>query len=181
MNGNIQLYTRVLRQFCEKQVHFSDLLTKFLDQEDYASAERHAHTVKGLLGTIGAQSQAQALATLENDLHARLATAHIAAQLAPITQGLNGLILAIESALTAQEAVARPAQQAVPVQGSADALTALMELLKESDPEAVDFAQSHALQIQSALGTDFAEIQQAIEDCAFDQALARLQVLVAKS
>lgn len=176
VNGNSHLYARVLRQFCDKQVHFVDEVNECLQTADYETAERKAHTVKGLLATIGATALADTLAGLEKDLRGRLETDQITTKLPGLNEALSSLILSIRSALAQVAPAPDPAQISVRPQDTRATMKALTAMLQDSDPEAIDYVQSNAFHLQSALGTNYAKVKQAIEDCEFEMAMELIQV-----
>lgn len=65
--GNRVLYKKLLINFCTSEADFSQRLQDALLQQDYPGAVRAAHTLKGLAGTIGAQSLQKLAAALEQN------------------------------------------------------------------------------------------------------------------
>lgn len=63
--GNVQLYGRLLRRFRSDQDKTLDAWKKAVDAGDWLTAERLAHTLKGLAATLGADGLQQAAAALE--------------------------------------------------------------------------------------------------------------------
>jgi HPt (histidine-containing phosphotransfer) domain-containing protein len=64
------LYEKILRDFHARLIDTPHVIRAMLDSGDFASAERHAHSAKGLAGTIGApvlQNAARALETALRD------------------------------------------------------------------------------------------------------------------
>lgn len=65
VDGNSKLYTRILQMFITDYTSISRRIETALNNNDLKSVERLVHTVKGVAGTIGAQSLAKAALTLE--------------------------------------------------------------------------------------------------------------------
>lgn len=64
------LYEKILRDFHARLIDIPQVIRATLASGDFASAERHAHSAKGLAGTIGApdlQDAAQALEKVLRD------------------------------------------------------------------------------------------------------------------
>lgn len=65
VDGNSMLYTRILQMFITDYTSISHRIETALNNNDLKSVKRLVHTVKGVAGTIGAQSLAKAALTLE--------------------------------------------------------------------------------------------------------------------
>lgn len=63
MGGSIKTYIRVLKTFVDHQQHSVDELQQAIDKKDKVTAERIAHTIRGVAGNIGAISL-QSMATI---------------------------------------------------------------------------------------------------------------------
>jgi len=63
------LYERVLRDFHTRLIDSPQVIRTMLADGDFASAERQAHSAKGLAGTIGAVDLQNAAMVLEKVLH----------------------------------------------------------------------------------------------------------------
>lgn len=63
------LYEKILRDFHARLIDTPQLIQARLASGDFESAERHAHSAKGLAGTIGAQDLQNAAKDLEQALH----------------------------------------------------------------------------------------------------------------
>ena len=56
MGGNSVLYLRILRKFRDSQVDAAERIRSANEAGEFDSAQREAHTLKGLAGNIGAQA-----------------------------------------------------------------------------------------------------------------------------
>ena len=63
------LYEKVLRDFYARFIDEPTVIRQALSSGDFATAERRAHSTKGLAGTIGALNLQNAAKQLENVLH----------------------------------------------------------------------------------------------------------------
>ena len=179
VNGNEALYGRVLRQFAARQANFTGDMTALLDNLDPDAALRLAHTAKGLAATLGAQTVADELATLEHALRNRLPRPEVVTLLATVGQSLAWLVQTIESAIVLEPApaVVTPTQPAVgaPQQAALAACKAVIALLIDGDPESVRCLHQHRQALQQALGAEFNQVAVWIQSFEFDPALACLQ------
>ena len=95
LNGDPALYYQVLRQFQQSQSGVVDRVRQALTSKDMETAERLAHTLKGLSGTIGAVKLEQMAAELEHRLAQRGEINHhelllaLAAELHPLLQAIG--------------------------------------------------------------------------------------------
>src|SRR5262249_57592905 len=67
--GNKNLYLKLLRQFVATEHDAPSRIRERLASEDRATAERMAHTVKGVAGNLGAKAVQSAAADLERAVH----------------------------------------------------------------------------------------------------------------
>lgn len=63
------LYEKILRDFHARLIDAPQVIRSMLASGDFSSAERNAHSVKGLAGTIGALALQDAAKDLEHALH----------------------------------------------------------------------------------------------------------------
>lgn len=54
VGGNRQLYQKILLKFANSQKGIINTIDELLKEQDYETAKRHAHTLKGVAGNIGA-------------------------------------------------------------------------------------------------------------------------------
>ena len=63
------LFEKILRDFHSRLHDSPQVIRATLANGDYSTAERNAHSVKGLAGTIGAMGLQDAAKALEHELH----------------------------------------------------------------------------------------------------------------
>src|SRR4029453_153792 len=69
--GNKSLYTKLLRQFVAQQAAAAARIAEALNAGDHATAERLAHTVKGVAGNLGAGPVHRSASALEQGIASR--------------------------------------------------------------------------------------------------------------
>lgn len=170
--GKQGLYIDLLRKFTIGQANIGQSLQQALDNLDWTTAERLAHTLKGNAGTIGANQIQRQAAELEQAIVEKLSTTEQ-------TSRLNTLIATLESFLPELSRRLPSAAQPIAVQVDPQALhtvcTQLADLLANDDAEAVDLLIEHANLLQSGLAQDFHSLNKAIRSFDFSTALNTLR------
>ena len=171
MLGKSELYFATLRKFCSLHHDMPEQTRAALDAGDWESAQRQAHSLKGVAASIGAERLAQDAAVLEGLLAERRARAEIDAGLAAFSIPLAELIAALHDKLPP------PAVAALPDAAAAAAAAAKLErLLADSDPDAMAALDRDAAALRSILPAPrFTEIEAAVHTCDFDDALRLLR------
>jgi PAS domain S-box-containing protein len=165
--GKQSLYLSMLRKFANGQAQTASDIAQALQTQDTASAERYAHTLKGLAGNIGATELQEAANRLESALQAGQSLATLAGLLTPVSVQLAALVEALRTALpnpTPSGAPVDPAQLAA-------VLARVRQLLAESDPDAIDIWQQHKALLENALGDTFHKVSAAMANYDFEAAL----------
>ncbi|OYT92888.1 MAG: hypothetical protein CFE43_06330 [Burkholderiales bacterium PBB3] len=175
-----------LRRVMGREDRYMELLNNFvLEQQDVpqrievamrsgklAEAERIAHTLKGLAGTIGAAALHDAASKLEESIHLD----HWAGELIEVQRLLDAIVAALQPLLGAYRAqhtlVVSTGQSEAPdaaaVQRSMDALIAL---LRADDASAQRLFTEQLDVFRAALGQRFRDVKIAIDSIALDEAL----------
>ncbi|WP_367847870.1 response regulator [Rhodoferax sp. WC2427] len=173
--GKQPLYLDMLRKFAAGQARAVADLLHSLDRNDLASAERTAHTLKGVAGNIGASLLQASAAQLERAIHLQQPRAEIQALAEHTAQLLGPLVRALDRQLPA----APPAVVATATSfdaAEADAICIrLASLLREDDAESIELLQEHATLLQQVLRGTYVEIETAVARYDFETALERLE------
>ena len=167
--GNQPLYLKLLRQLAHDQ---QDLVSRML-RSDAATAERLAHSLKGVAANIGAMTLAELAAEVERCYRQQQDASTALAALEP---ALATQIEAIHQALGRDqpERLAADAGTGVDPQQLAALCQQLAELLAASDGDALELWQQQQ-PLFAALGTATVKaIEQALANYDFDAALAAL-------
>ncbi|WP_374353369.1 response regulator, partial [Chitinimonas sp.] len=101
MGGKRSLYLRLLERFRSAEAGVVERMRAMVAAKELVEAERAAHTLKGLAGSMGATRVQAAAATLEAAL-AQGDTAHIAEQLAALDHVLAPLLAELDAGLPAR-------------------------------------------------------------------------------
>ncbi|MEO6856347.1 MAG: response regulator [Rhodoferax sp.] len=168
--GKQSLYLSMLRKFATGQAQATRHIADALQAADSATAERLAHTLKGVAGNIGASSLQHAAGLLEAAIHTRQPHE---ALLEPVHTQLAALVAALHAALPAPAALTEGDQaQLAPV------LAQLRHLLAEDDSDASELFLQHSALLQAALGSTHTTVASAMAEYDFDAALQALNAAV---
>ena len=171
MLGSTELYFATLRKFCKLQENLSETMRVALDDDDWQTAQRHAHTLKGVAASVGATSLSSEAAALEMALTERRPRAEVDESIGIVDAQLSELIAAVRTKVPAS-----PATPASDIAASAAALGELERLLSESNPEAMAWLDRNAGALQGSLpAARLTEIEAAVSACDLDDALRLLQ------
>lgn len=174
------LYQKILQQYIQDQPQVLVQLRQAIEGNDLATAERHAHTCKGVNGNIGASTLQSLSASLEKDIQQAKPAQILLAQLAEVEQQQAELISAIAShfQLTVSEQTSstviqdNQSDQAQATKQADDVLLGkLVALVQDSDTQAGVLLSDHADSLRMRLGEQkFNQLNQAILAFDFDQA-----------
>jgi PAS domain S-box-containing protein len=172
--GKRRLYSDLLLKFARDQTKAPQLLQEALDQGDLSTAQRLAHTAKGLAGNIGAIRLQEQAGLLETAIRDHAPREKIDPLLDVWRAGLRDLISELWAAL--------PAPQARPQNGAAndaarqrEVMRRLENLLRNDDSDAVDLVDAEADTLRAALGpSGFEALAEASHAFDFDAALQEL-------
>ena len=171
--GKKPLYLSILHTFVAGQKSATAKILNALDGNDWVSAERFAHTLKGVSGNIGAARLQQLAEKLETSIKEHHPRAKLDARLEELTKPLADLIAQLERKLPEEErsnasVIIDPEQ----LKTLCDRLEAL---LADDDAEAIDVLDAHADLLNSAFPSHFRKIDDAIRSFYFGAALATLR------
>jgi HPt (histidine-containing phosphotransfer) domain-containing protein len=175
VGGNERLYHAMLRQYAEDQADTPAALRAALVAADMKTAERLAHTLKGVSATLGIKRPSEAAAAVEDRIrHGRLE--RIEDDLMAMEQATAAVIAAIRTALVQAAAPRSTDHSAVlPLLGR------LETLLLDSDGAALDCVlEAHEVLAQALTPEEFARLTREVQNFAFDAALAQLRAIAAR-
>ncbi len=179
VGGNHALYVKLLRRFVEQQGPVVSQITGALAAGDVELAERLAHTVKGVAGSLGATQVQAAAGELEKLIRDRAPGTQVDPAAERLSAALDPLVTGLRGALGSPDAAAPPAditsERPDPAR-SRDAASQLARLLADFDPGAADFIDAN----RAALGPLFADgawaaFERLIHDYAFSDAQEQLE------
>jgi two-component system sensor histidine kinase/response regulator len=175
-NHNPNLYVAMLRKFVKSQGHTVDAISQALADSDAPTAERLAHTLKGLSASIGAEPLHKAIRNVEQAVRAGQSAQSITHLLEPARVQLLALVADLRSTqgvmaepLAVAEGDLTPTQQ----REAQATLTRLRRLLEQDDAAAQILWNTHARAMHSVL--PYAqELEQLIQNFDFEAALRLL-------
>ncbi|MFZ2961005.1 MAG: response regulator [Candidatus Ozemobacteraceae bacterium] len=169
--GKKKLYLSMLRKFLVGHKEAGIQIRGALEANDWAVAERLAHTIKGVSGNIGASGLQAGAGNLEQALRERWPRVNVEALLFQFEKLLNELVAALKARLPAVRA-------ASPVSVDREKLTIvcnrIVQLLREDDSAVGDLLEANSDLLAAAFPKEFPDIQAAISAFDFEVALAML-------
>ena len=175
-NHNPALYLSMLEKFVKSQEQALQRIGQALEQSDGGTAERLAHTLKGLAASMGAEPLRLLAAGLEQALHSGADAQELARLIAPAQVQLDGLVGALRTVpglIRQAPGVAaglteegRAALQPV--------LQQLLQMLEQDDSEAQSLWEQHAPGLRALL-VQADQLERAIAGFDFEEALRLLQ------
>ncbi|HEX5217968.1 MAG TPA: response regulator [Verrucomicrobiae bacterium] len=176
--GNRKLYLKLLSQFVEQQGPAGTQINDALARKDADSAERLAHTVKGVAGNLGARPIQQLAGRVEKAIAAKAPPAELTPLLQELGSALEDFVKAIRPALPAAD-TAPPTTAATPALNAAQAREVVQTMvghLNNFDPAAGECLETHREVFRALLADGkFASFEQHIGGFAFADALALLE------
>ncbi|MFA5181547.1 MAG: response regulator [Syntrophales bacterium] len=181
--GKKDFYIKVLGMFIANQGEAPEQIRRSLAAGDYGTAERQAHTAKGVSGNIGATELQELAARVEKAVREGEAREAIDEFLVPFAEAHALLLARLREALPARDGEEQEDGKAAPVdrgKGVA-ACKKLAELLANDDSEAVDLLDEKGDLLQGILGADqFISIEKALKDYDFEKALGLVKEQLSK-
>jgi signal transduction histidine kinase/DNA-binding response OmpR family regulator/HPt (histidine-containing phosphotransfer) domain-containing protein len=182
--GKRELYLKLLRLFVEEQGSVIEHITSALSRSDHALAERLAHTLKGVAGSIGARQVQSTAGTLERLIRAKAAPHELDPAKAQAKAALDPLIAQLNDALpppapeTRKQIVTSAPMDSTQ---SCEAAAQLIGLLSDSDPGAVDFVETRSAALHPLFVDEgWSEFERLVRDYSFAPAQARLEQAMEK-
>ena len=172
--GNRTAYVALLRRFASNQAGAATDIRTALSDGRTADAERFAHTLKGVAGSIGARQLQREAGELEAALRRGDRLALVAPLLDRTAHVLERLLAAIARSLPPEATVETPLAT-IDRQALDDAVQRLDRLLSQDAVEALDvFVASQPL-LAAAYGERTEEIGRLLKGYRFEDALAVLR------
>ena len=166
--GNRALYLRVLRQFMQQEADLALRLKAALARQDFETAERMAHSLRGVAGNIGFAALQSDAATLENAIRVRAGIEY--AQLAVETR-LGAILASLRVALGNGHAAAT-----LPSAPAATHAARLAAMLAAADGDAVTYLADHGAALRSFFSdAAYSELERAVTHFDFEGALHSLR------
>ena len=182
--GKKTFYMDMLRKYIDNQGQAPEQIRQSLDAGDCGTAERLAHTAKGVSGNIGASHLQELAAQVEQAIKNGDGRQAIEDLLASFAEAHARLIAALKEALPAPISEEKPVTEvsAEDREQGVAACKELAELLANDDSEAVDLLDRKSDLLKAALGAEsFRTIEKALKDYDFEKALELFRTQADKS
>jgi two-component system, sensor histidine kinase and response regulator len=175
VGGNQKLYLKLLQQFVDQQASAPQLIAEALASKDFSTAERHAHTVKGVAGNLGAREIQQVAGTLEKLISSKAATNVQDDALHKLESVLSSFIGRLKTALPKQESP-KVAVSKVDAAELKSLLQEMMTNLNNFDPAAGELFDAKRDVFRAILPQNaFDTFEKQISNFAFSDAMVVLQ------
>jgi len=174
--GNRNLYVKLLSQFVSQQAGAATQIAAALDAGDHKLAERIAHTVKGVAGTLGISEVQSAAQNLEKGIRLGLDSVPMLLDQFAITLRIQ--VNSITQALPGSGQT-QPVTAPFDPERAASAVSRLEALLEANDGESQEAFQVLHEAIVGVVDTrHLDDLSETINNFEFDQALVKLQEIV---
>jgi two-component system sensor histidine kinase/response regulator len=174
--GNRKLYLKLLRQFAGEQAESPAAIAAQIKADDFATAERTAHTVKGIAANLAITGVQAAAGALEKAIREKADPARIEVLRREFSDVLFDLLARLRPALgeAVTTVIASPPAPADPAQ-LREIVSQMLRQLSEFDTTAADSLEAH----RGLLGPlfskeEFAKFEQQVQGYAFAEAEAAL-------
>lgn len=168
--GKKPSYLKMLRNYAVNQANTPSELRAAIASGDRATAERIAHSARGVSGNIGAIGLQEMAAELEDMIRENAGRDAIEAKLA-VFAGLQSAMINALKATLPTEKIEKTAQN-VDISKADEVLTKLKKLLAFDDSKSKDTFEENADLLRVVLGAEvFAQVDQAIKQFDFVLAL----------
>ncbi|MBJ7309382.1 response regulator [Rugamonas sp. CCM 8940] len=175
VGGNVKLMRKLLGRFVDTQIDAMRRIAVAIEANDLAAATRHAHTVKGLAGNIGAAGMADSAARVEQML-AQGAVAGRDQALADMAHELSELITGIALALHDKPAAPLAAVPPPDLAALSSGMQEMARLLAQDDGAALKRLDLICpLLTASGQGEHSRQLRRQLEQYDFEAALAQLR------
>ena len=172
LRGKKSLYLSMLRKFIIGQKPATAQILKALETNTWDSAERYAHTLKGVSGTIGATDLQQLAKKLETAIKNRLPREEINVRLDALKMPLASLVTQLEQQLPEERGRTVVVVDRKKLKAVCDRLAAM---LADDDAEAVDVLDANADLFNTAFPSHYRRINDGIRSFDFEAALSALK------
>jgi two-component system sensor histidine kinase/response regulator len=172
--GRREAYVDLLRRFAIGQADVARDIRAALTDGRAADAERAAHTLKGVAGTIGAHQLQRQAGDVEAAFRRRATPVEVEPLLDSVERTLGDLVAALLRTLP-PESEGRPVAATVDPETLAAAVARLDQLLSREAVEAIDAFEEAGSILAAAFGERAAQIGKLVRGYRFEEALAALR------
>ena len=175
VRGKTSLYLSMLRKYIANQENTTTELRVALDAGDLATAERIAHSAKGVSGNIGASELQDMAGNIEKLIRDGAERNVIETAIIPFSDAQSAMIAALKAAVPPEES--RTAiSGTLDIAKATQVLGSVRSLLVENEYIVNDVVEENFDLLSLALGSEaFGKVDQAIKQFDFEKALDLLQ------
>ncbi len=173
--GKTELYLRMLRKFLQGQKEAPQQIRTALRQGDWRQAELLMHTLKGLLGNIGATGFQETAEFLESAFRECRPGDELETRLEEFEKYFAALIENLTRVLDEHDRLQAP--QATDTADPVEVVRQLLTLLAADDPEAGEVFAAHRSLLQRILADAYGRIEYAVQSFEFEDALGELRMI----
>ncbi|MBF0550483.1 MAG: response regulator [Deltaproteobacteria bacterium] len=174
LQGNAGLYRQLLLDFADKYQAVTEEIRRLIAADDLETAERIAHTVKGIAGNISAQDVHQAARQLEESLNEKQADQYDRC-LSDLDQALQPLTAGVKSLKMEPERQAAPGAP-VDLEQLTPILVDLARLVQDDDTAAEKSLESlKKIIARPSFEEEIRQLEECIKNYDFEHALVPLQ------
>ncbi|KQP17606.1 response regulator [Pseudorhodoferax sp. Leaf267] len=170
--GKQALYLGLLGKFRSGQRDTPAAVRQALATGDRATAERLAHTLKGVAGNIGAEPLQRSAGALEEALREGAGKAQVEALLDATAALLQALLAHLDALPGLGDAAPVGDGQALDPAEERALLLRVDALLRDSDADVQALVSSEAAALRHGLGGDYASLREAVDNYEFEAAAA---------
>ena len=170
-SGKKPLYLRLLRKFLAGQRHTGQEIRRLLAAGEGRAAERLAHTVKGVAGTIGTVALQESAAGLEQALRTEADPETLEPLLVQFEVTLRHVIEELERKLPPEQVAG---VVAVDLRQLKQVCSRLSRLLRDDDPEAAEFFTANRELLRVAFPQHFPDMETSLNSFDFETVLSSL-------
>ncbi|HHH44922.1 MAG TPA: response regulator [Gammaproteobacteria bacterium] len=177
--GNRKLYRSILLKFRTSQAGVADAVQAALEQGDQESAQRLAHTLKGVAGSIGADELQEAARQLDEAIKTDPASAR--SQLDPLRRALALVMDALDTLHSStQKTMDTASDEPVDADALQQQLARLRSLLEDDDADAASVLDEIREQMPGAYRSlELERLENPVSQYDFEEALDVLDTLSA--
>jgi HPt (histidine-containing phosphotransfer) domain-containing protein len=176
--GNRKLYGLLVQKFVDGQENAASDIKQALALKDVATAERIAHTVKGLAGNIGAAELQSVAADLEYEIKHLTSPELLTQLLQRFADTLNQVVSLLRSALKSEPQNSKTAGKERNDQALQTILMQLKKLLTDNDSDAIDFFEAKRKNLKSLLsGSQLETVYRYLSSYDYESALQLIETI----
>jgi CheY-like chemotaxis protein len=176
--GNVELYTKLLRRFVTQDADVAARISGSLASGDRANAERLAHTIRGVAGSLGAAAAQAAAEAVESALRTGSDAADIASRISTLAAAMATLCERLGPAYTAASGTARETPVITAFTPATDRPVAerMLQRLADFEVDAAEDLEAHRDLFRALLGDEpFARFETHVQGFALADAHALLR------